>query len=211
MSQASPSRKSNGTATRDPERTRERILHAALKEFSARGFAGARVDAIARRARINKRMLYHYFGDKEALFREILRGKIAERAAWVAAAPDDPTQLLPYWFELACGDTDWIRLLQWEALQPQNGKLINEAQRLRNYENSLARLRRGQARGLLSRDYDPKQLLLSMMALTTFPLAFPQIIRLVTGLEVNDPEFRKRRVAFLRQFAKAFRPKGKSA
>ena len=58
---------------RDPRRTRERILAAALKEFSTKGFAGARVDRIARRARINKRMLYHYFGHKDDLFREILR------------------------------------------------------------------------------------------------------------------------------------------
>ena len=48
---------------RNPERTRARIRSAALKEFAAHGFAGARVDVIARRAAINKRMLYHYFGD----------------------------------------------------------------------------------------------------------------------------------------------------
>src|SRR5208283_3726401 len=69
-------------AERNPERTRERILSAALKEFAANGFAGARVDAIARRAAINKRMLYHYFGNKEHLFREVLRLKMAERQAW---------------------------------------------------------------------------------------------------------------------------------
>src|SRR5256885_11222062 len=45
-------------------------------EFAGGGFAGARVDVIARRARINKRMLYHYFGNKEKLFREVLRRKI---------------------------------------------------------------------------------------------------------------------------------------
>ena len=60
----------------------QRILEAALQEFAAKGFAGARVDVIARRARINKRMLYHYFGDKEGLFREVLRRKIADRSAW---------------------------------------------------------------------------------------------------------------------------------
>src|SRR5450432_2914601 len=54
--------KTGGAATRNPGRTRERILSAALKEFAAKGFAGARVDTIARRAAINKRMLYHYFG-----------------------------------------------------------------------------------------------------------------------------------------------------
>lgn len=196
---------------RDPERTRERILAAALEEFSAHGFAGARVDVIARRAHVNKRMLYHYFGDKEALFREVLGRKIAERAAWLAAAPDDPAEILPYWFELASHDPHWIRLLQWEALQPKKHKLINEVQRLRNYEAALARLRAAQARGLVRRDCEVRQVLLSMMALTAFPLAFPQITRLVTGLEANSPEFRRRRVAFLRLFARAFRPKGKSA
>ena len=68
------------TGSRNPEQTQQRILEAALEEFSGKGFAGARVDVIARRARINKRMLYHYFGDKEGLFREVLRRKIAQRA-----------------------------------------------------------------------------------------------------------------------------------
>lgn len=198
-------------ATRDPQRAQERILAAAMTEFSAKGFAGARVDNIARRARINKRMLYHYFGHKEDLFRAILRRKLAQRAEWLAKAPDDLTEALSYWFDLARQDTDWIRLLQWEALQASNGKLIDEEKRLANFENGVAKLRRGQAKGLLSRDLDPRQVLLAMISLTTFPLAFPQITRLVTGLPVTDPEFRKRRVTFLQQFAAAFRPKGKSA
>src|SRR6266536_745064 len=91
---------------RDPKRTRERSLAAALREFASKGFAGARVDRIARRARINKRMLYHYFGNKDDLFREILRRKLAERVAWATAAPDDPGETLTHWFELACQDTD---------------------------------------------------------------------------------------------------------
>src|SRR2546429_8106094 len=91
---------------RDPERTRERILAAALGEFSTKGFAGARVAVIARRARINKRMLYHYFGDKAGLFREVLRRKMTQRAAWAASAPDDPAQNLPYLFERAPQDPE---------------------------------------------------------------------------------------------------------
>ena len=57
------------------------------QEFAANGFAGARVDFIARRAAINKRMLYHYFGNKEHLFREVLRLKMAERQAWAETCP----------------------------------------------------------------------------------------------------------------------------
>jgi AcrR family transcriptional regulator len=44
---------------RNPQQTRTRILEAAMREFAQKGFAGARVDVIARSARINKRMLYH--------------------------------------------------------------------------------------------------------------------------------------------------------
>ena len=65
--------------TRDPVRSRRRILEAAFREFSAQGLAGARVDQIARRAGINKRMLYHYFGDKNGMFREVLRLRMAQR------------------------------------------------------------------------------------------------------------------------------------
>ena len=79
---------------RHPERTRERILASALREFSDKGFAGARVDRIARRARINKRMLYHYFGNKASLFREILARKVRERSAWAVTAPDDAAESL---------------------------------------------------------------------------------------------------------------------
>src|SRR5947208_17097606 len=101
-------------AGRNPRQSQGRILQAAMEEFSAKGFAGARVDVIARRAAINKRMLYHYFGDKAGLFREVLRRKMAQRAAWAASSPDDPAESLPYWLELALRDRDWIRLQQGE-------------------------------------------------------------------------------------------------
>src|SRR5438309_4968552 len=118
-----------GHALRDPARTRRRILEAAFKEFAAKGFAGARVDRIALRAAINKRMLYHYFGDKEGLFREVLRNKMAQRRAWNLHTPDDPVEGLPYWFDLARKDREWIRLLEWEALQLNRGKFIDERER----------------------------------------------------------------------------------
>src|SRR5437879_2231275 len=110
---------------RDPKRTRERILAAALKEFSTKGLAGARVDRIARRARINKRMLYHYFGHKDDLFREILRRKLQARVAWAAAAPDAPGETLTHWFKLACEDMDWVRLIEWEALTVGDGPVLS--------------------------------------------------------------------------------------
>src|SRR5258706_265125 len=57
---------------RDPHRTRAAILAAATQEITAKGLNGARVDAIAARAGVNKRMIYHYFGGKEGLYLEVL-------------------------------------------------------------------------------------------------------------------------------------------
>jgi AcrR family transcriptional regulator len=189
------------TGGRNPQQTQQRILEAALQEFSAKGFAGARVDVIARRARINKRMLYHYFGDKEGLFREVLRRKIAERAAWLASAPEEPAERLPVWFQLACRDREWVQLLEWEALQWGEKKVIDEERRQESVGKAVERVRQQQAKGLLDPTLDPGQLLLSMMALTAYPVAFPQLARLATGLSVSDEKFQKQREAFLRQFA----------
>ncbi len=191
---------------RDGRRTRERILRAALREFAAKGFAGARVDEIARRARVNKRMLYHYFGNKDELFREILRRKIQERAGWAQVAPADPADNLAYWFKLACEDREWIRLLEWEALQGHDDKILNEAERRDAVEQALAHWRERQDLGFLAADLDARHAMLSMMAITTFPVAFPQITRLITGSDPEDAAFREERTRFLRAFARALRP-----
>ncbi|MCX7890249.1 MAG: TetR family transcriptional regulator [Rhodobacteraceae bacterium] len=61
-----------GGRIRDADATRARILAAARTEFARKGLGGARVDAIATRARANKRMIYHYFGSKERLFEAVL-------------------------------------------------------------------------------------------------------------------------------------------
>jgi AcrR family transcriptional regulator len=197
---------SKALATRDPERTREKILRAALKEFAAHGFAGARVDAVARRAAINKRMLYHYFGDKQGLFREVLRRKIAEREHFAEVAPKNPGDNLAFRFGVACKDTDWIRLLKWETLQTAGQKLIDEPERMRVAAGAVKRVRQQQADGYLNRDLDPRHTLLAVAALTIYPLAFPQLTRLITGQAADDPRFQKAYAGFLRRFAVAFQP-----
>jgi AcrR family transcriptional regulator len=57
---------------RNPDQTKEQILQAAIGEFAANGLGGARVDTIAERAKANKRMIYHYFENKEGLFQAVL-------------------------------------------------------------------------------------------------------------------------------------------
>src|SRR5580698_3015488 len=58
---------------RDAERSRQRIVDAAMREFSEKGFAGARVRAIAQRAGVNPQLISYYFGGKEGLYDEIMR------------------------------------------------------------------------------------------------------------------------------------------
>src|SRR5512142_2209355 len=75
-------RVARNATTRDPEANRARILAAATAEFAAHGLGGARVDRIAAEAGANKRMLYYYFGNKEALFCAVLEAAYADiRAA----------------------------------------------------------------------------------------------------------------------------------
>jgi len=210
MKAASSSANAARTATRNPERTRQRLFQAAFKEFAAKGFAGARVDVIARRAGINKRMLYHYFGDKEELFKEVLRRKLAERETWSEAMPDDPRESLPYRFDLALKDPDWIRLLEWEALQFRGKRLIDEPERRKAVETAVERIVSRQKSGHLSSEFEARQLLLAMVALTWFPVAFPQLTRLIMGQSVLDRRFGAEQRDFLQRFAVAFAESGAS-
>src|SRR5215475_11469546 len=73
---------------RDPERTREKILDAAIVEFGEHGYAGARISAIAARAGVNQQLISYYFDGKEGLYRALM-------ARWQAVSggisrPDAP-------------------------------------------------------------------------------------------------------------------------
>jgi TetR/AcrR family transcriptional regulator len=194
------------TSSRDPVRTRERILRAARREFVAKGFAGARVDAIARVASVNKRMLYHYFGDKEGLYRATLHESIATNLDLVAAAPPDPADLLPFLLERVCQRVDGVRMLQWEALSLGDRKPIAEEERRKAWVEATERIRDAQRAGLVHRDLDAEYLVLALMGLTLFPHAFPQLVRMVTGFRLTDAEFQQRQARFLRRLGTHLRP-----
>src|SRR5712671_4662508 len=74
---------------RDLNRTQERIMAAAQKEFAANGFAGARTDAIARRARVNERMLFYCFDSNEGLYRSVLARRRCAKARRIESGPDE--------------------------------------------------------------------------------------------------------------------------
>ena len=91
MSSALKSGKSGSRG--EPEKTRAAILKAALEEFSHEGVTGARTDEIARRAGVNKALLYYYFKDKEGLYAAALEqvfSGLHERVAGVLERADLP-------------------------------------------------------------------------------------------------------------------------
>jgi hypothetical protein len=114
---------------------------------------------------------------------------------------------LAYWFEMACEDSDWIRLIQWEALALGDGRVIREDERRASLGRALADLRERQRRGLVPGDLDVGHLLLTILGVLTYPLAFPQVTRLVTGKSPADPAFRKQRTEFLRRFSEVLVPR----
>jgi AcrR family transcriptional regulator len=184
--------------TRDLTRTRERILKAALTAFAANGLAGARCEDIARRARVNKRMLFYCFGSKEELYREILRRKFSQRATLYENVPSDLGRAILRWFEAFANDLEYVRLLEWEALENGRAELVGEQERRIYLKRTLDSLRRAQRQGTVPKDVDLTQLQISIIALTAFPLAFPQMTRLASGLAPTDPRFRRKRLQFLR-------------
>src|ERR1700719_2696954 len=128
---------------RDLNRTRERIMAAAQKEFAASGFAGARTDAIARRARVNERMIFYCFDSKEGLYRAVLAQRLSAEAGIIESTPDeDFTSSLVNGFAASCANVDALRMWQWEALDASNRKLVAEKERRAYFQAEVARWRR---------------------------------------------------------------------
>ncbi|HZP30644.1 MAG TPA: TetR family transcriptional regulator [Acidimicrobiia bacterium] len=183
---------------RNAERTRARILAAALRDFSARGINGARVDAIALRAGTNKRMLYYYFGSKDGLFRAVLRHRLTEQAPPAAQRDRTSAGRIANLQDRMADSRDYVRLLMWEALERSDRAAIeNEDLRRAAFDDWVAAIETAQRDGTIPADLDARQLVLSELALAIFPFAFPQLTRLVTDRSPSDPAFKAERRTFL--------------
>lgn len=179
---------------RDPEGTKSAILAAATREFTEKGFGGARVDAIAARARINKRMLYHYFGGKEALYLLVLEESYAAIRAAEAKldlAHREPREglldLVHFTFRYFLDHPEFISLLGTENLL--RGKFLRQSARIVAMNSPLiAELRgvleRGAKAGVFRRNADALDVYLTMAALSFFPLSNRWTLSAVFG---RDP------------------------
>jgi TetR/AcrR family transcriptional regulator len=175
-----------GERRRDAERSRERLLAAALDEFSARGFAGARVNAIAERAGLNQQLITYYFGGKEGLYRALGERWLEQEAT--LASPETPLdELAPSYLEASFADPRMTRLLLWAGLDdsaepPERPPDATERE-------DLSDLERRQAEGEIAADLDPGLLQLALMGATLAPIALPHVVRRITGAEPTEPGF----------------------
>ncbi|MCC7045672.1 MAG: TetR family transcriptional regulator [Alphaproteobacteria bacterium] len=163
---------------RQPERTRERILEAATAEFAASGLGGARVDAIAHRAAVNKRMIYHYFGSKEDLFLAVMERTyehIRRRESELNLAAMAPVaamrKLVKFTFNYFSENPHFVTLLNSENLH--RARHIRRSARVEAINSpvvsALSRLlARGRAEGVFRAGVDPIQLYISVAGVCYF-------------------------------------------
>ncbi len=153
---------------RDPEATRKRILAAAKVEFARKGLGGARVDDIAARARSNKRMMYHYFGNKEELFRLVLEdayGDIRMAEANLDLDSLDPVEamraIVSFTWHYYLANPEFLTLVNSENLH--KARHIRTSQRIKEMSRPfVARMKnlldRGAAAGVFRTGLDPVQI-----------------------------------------------------
>lgn len=164
----------NPPVQRNPDRTRRRILQAAIRLFSRQGFHAVSVDEIVGLARVNKRMVYHYFGSKDALFEAALVEvyqrieKIEFHAVERGRSPRDKlARLLESYFEFLDDEPEFTRLLQWENLE--KGRHLTKENHLLTKNPFMARFRAivedGMASGEFRRDLDVPHLLIHFIGL----------------------------------------------
>lgn len=167
--------------SRDPEGTKAAILAAATREFTDKGFGGARIDAIAAQARINKRMLYHYYGGKEALYLAVLEetyGAIRRAEAKLDLAHREPEEglrdLVQFTFRYFLDHPEFLSLLGTENLH--KAKFLKRSERILAINSPLIDelrdvLERGAKKGVFRLDSDPLDVYLTMAALGFFYLS----------------------------------------
>ena len=158
--------------SRDPERTRQRILEAATEEFARFGLGGARVDRIAARAGANKRMLYYYFRDKDNLFLAALEGRYAHiRAAERGLDLEhlEPRRalrrLVEFTWNYFLSHPEFLTLLNSENLH--KGRHVQRSRNVPRINTPLVEslrslLRRGEKQGVFRKGIDPVQLYISI-------------------------------------------------
>jgi TetR/AcrR family transcriptional regulator len=187
--------------------SKEKILLAAQKEFAARGFAGARMEAIARSAGINKAMLFYYFSSKEKLYQTILNGIAGEffteigRIITPELTPSVFVKKFPeLYIRLFASHPDFVRIVAFDLIHnPENicgvmAAIINEKTAFKPHP--LFKLIRSWYDRELVSEADPLHFMMNIVALSIFSFIGKPMVEAISGIKVaSDEDFYRKRVA----------------
>ena len=190
---AHPARSRRAPAVEDEtaRQTRERILQAALAEFGAKGFAGARTAVIGARAGVNPQLISYYFGGKRGLLDE-LRRRWAEAERERADPEVSFAASVQRYLNVTLDEPDWARLVVWQALGDDPAGADPDRVQRDRLRPAVARVRRRQRSGELTSTVDPEFILLLAYAIAFAPVAMPQVVAGLFGLDPMSPAYRRK-------------------
>jgi TetR/AcrR family transcriptional regulator len=180
------------------DESRERILQAAIREFSEHGLAGARTHAIATAAGVNKALLYYYFRDKEALYTaalEAVAASVAESALSVLDLDCSPGErvlrfALQHFDRILC-QQGFQALMQQEMVRFRTGQshaleVIAKKAFQPIFARALGVMRQGVENGELC-DVDCMQMTYAALGANVFYFLSAPVVRLTVGVDPLDP------------------------
>jgi len=193
--------------TRDADRTQQTILRAAMDEFSQAGLGGARVDGIAERAGVNKRLIYYYFGSKERLFLAALETtyadiREAERALRLESLepPEAVRRLVEFTWRHYLKHPEFLMLLNSENLH--RARHLKQSKRVREMNSPLVQLlgdllERGRRDGVFRGGVDPVHLYISIAGLAYFYLSNNPTLSTIFGRDLMTPKALSERLSHI--------------
>lgn len=192
---------------RDADRSQSTILAAARDEFADHGLGGARMERIAERAGVNKRLIYYYFEDKDRLFQAVLEQayrQIREQERQLnllALKPADAVRrLVEFTWDYYLAHPEFLSLLNSENLQ--GARHLENSRRAREMNSPLIAtlgeiLERGRKEGSFRGGIDPLQLYVSIAGLAYFYLSNHYTLSAIFGRDLMTAKARNERLTHM--------------
>lgn len=193
--------------SRDADRSQAIILNAARDEFAEHGLGGARVDRIAERAGLNKRLIYYYFEDKEKLFQAVLEQaylhirEAEHKLNLLEQKPADAIRsLVEFTWNYYLAHPEFLTLLNSANLH--RARHLETSQSVRDMNSPLIAtlgeiLERGRKDGSFRGGIDPLQLYVSIAGLSYFYLSNNHTLSAIFGRDLMSPKSRSERLSHI--------------
>jgi TetR/AcrR family transcriptional regulator len=199
---------------RRPEESRAAILQAAVREFANEGVSGARTDAIADAAKVNKALLYYYFRDKDALYGAVLDhvfGGLTQSIHRALSRDLPPSQrILAYagaHFDYIASNPLYPRIVQMEMMRAGRGRPAQFERIVNQYFRPIfTQIAKALAEGISQgefRDVDPMNFIPSMISVIVFHFTAAPVMRMMSGADPMSPRWLAIRRAAVLDFISA--------